>query len=692
MLFPIITFITAITIAAIAAWFSVAGLMAIFTASAISVAIMAVALEVGKLVSASWVYRNWKRAPFLLKSYLTVAVIILMLITSMGIFGFLSKAHLEQAADSEENTARIERIVQDMSRYESTNDRFEKKIVTLDAEGETDTSKVQEQIDQEETRMDNFMVRIQPSIDEQNVIITNERAKDDDKVAPYLNQLDNLDNELVKLEEQAKKYENDITNVGKDTTSYDYAVKPFQDQIEKIKSDIATFKEMSKSGEQADIKKAQAVVGIPWGYWRNAEVLKEWNTEQALNISNLGTKVAEVRKDFERQYKLERIRLSNMVTKLRGLDTQRVNERKMELLVKIEQARGIESSVISSAREEIKRLREKADREVAGSLIILDRLRNALLNVSQIDNSVVINELQVKINSNDAAIVGLLDQKFELEREIRKIATEIGPIKYLAEMVYDNTDNETIDEAVRWLIIVFIFVFDPLAVLLLIAANYSFQHRNDHNGRQEEISEKLFSKKKVAKPLDIQSEIRDNRPSEVIDTPVIPEEIAEVTVHVDVDIDEVADEVLHLDFEDGIELEIEDEIEFKIDEVEIITPTEVTSIPEQSWAKMTEVEIDEVEIDEVKITPPVLTSKIDKVIVVPKEEDIGTGRFNITANDDGVSVDVDEEVIGVILDDVELDEVKKQKIKKKVKKDKQRKINTKAIRRDGWLDDVDNKR
>ena len=72
MLFPIITFITAITIAAIAAWFSVYGLMAIFTASAVAVAIMAVALEVGKLVSASWVYRNWTRAPFLLKSYLSL--------------------------------------------------------------------------------------------------------------------------------------------------------------------------------------------------------------------------------------------------------------------------------------------------------------------------------------------------------------------------------------------------------------------------------------------------------------------------------------------------------------------------------------------------------------------------------------------------------------------------------------------
>ena len=207
MLFPIIIFVSAISIAAIAAWFSIYGLMAIFTASAISVAIMAVALEVGKLVAASWVYRNWKQAPFFLKSYLTVAVIILMLITSMGIFGYLSKAHLEQAADSEENTARVERIVQDISRYENSTLRFEEKIIKLDTESEVDTSKIQEQIDTEELRMDNVMVRIQPAIDEQNVIITNERAKDDDKIAPYLNQLNNLDNELVKLEEQAKKLE-----------------------------------------------------------------------------------------------------------------------------------------------------------------------------------------------------------------------------------------------------------------------------------------------------------------------------------------------------------------------------------------------------------------------------------------------------------------------------------------------------
>jgi hypothetical protein len=117
------------------------------------------------------------------------------------------------------------------------------------------------------------------------------------------------------------------------------------------------------------------------------------------------------------------------------------------------------------------------------------------LNVSQIDNTVEIDTLQIKIDNNNEAIDGLIDQKFELEREIRQIETEIGPIKYIAEMVYGNTERDTIDQAVRWLIIVFIFVFDPLAVLLLLAANYSFIHR-DLGGRQKEILDKVSFKKK----------------------------------------------------------------------------------------------------------------------------------------------------------------------------------------------------
>ena len=87
----------ALSLSAIAAYYAVAGLIAIFAAAAIPIAIMGSLLEASKLVVASWLYRNWKEIPKLLKTYFTIALIVLMLLTSMGIFGFLSKAHLDQA-------------------------------------------------------------------------------------------------------------------------------------------------------------------------------------------------------------------------------------------------------------------------------------------------------------------------------------------------------------------------------------------------------------------------------------------------------------------------------------------------------------------------------------------------------------------------------------------------------------------
>jgi hypothetical protein len=93
----ILTLVMALAISGVAAWYSIAGLVAIFSGAATAIIIMGGVLEAGKLVTASWLYRNWKQIPFLLKSYLTTAVVVLMLITSMGIFGFLSKAHLEHS-------------------------------------------------------------------------------------------------------------------------------------------------------------------------------------------------------------------------------------------------------------------------------------------------------------------------------------------------------------------------------------------------------------------------------------------------------------------------------------------------------------------------------------------------------------------------------------------------------------------
>lgn len=95
-----LTLLTAIALSAVAGYYSVIGLAQIFPGSFWPVIIMGSILEASKLVTVSWLYRNWRECPILIKSYLSIAVTILMLITSMGIFGFLSKAHLEHSADN----------------------------------------------------------------------------------------------------------------------------------------------------------------------------------------------------------------------------------------------------------------------------------------------------------------------------------------------------------------------------------------------------------------------------------------------------------------------------------------------------------------------------------------------------------------------------------------------------------------
>ena len=126
------TLLTAIGISAVAAYYSIVGLMAIFSASAMSIAIMGVVLEIGKLVTASWLYQNWKRVPFLLKSYLTVAVVVLMFITSMGIFGYLSKAHIDQGKGVAEIYIKVERVDNRIETQRNRIARYEKQLTNLD--------------------------------------------------------------------------------------------------------------------------------------------------------------------------------------------------------------------------------------------------------------------------------------------------------------------------------------------------------------------------------------------------------------------------------------------------------------------------------------------------------------------------------------------------------------------------------
>ena len=133
MILAVLTLLTALAISAVAAYYSIIGLIAIFSAAVIPIAVMGIVLESGKLVTAAWVYHNWKRTPRLLKSYLISAVVVLMFITSMGIFGFLSKAHIEQTTVTSDNTLQIELIESQIQRERITIKRAEDTLGQLDS-------------------------------------------------------------------------------------------------------------------------------------------------------------------------------------------------------------------------------------------------------------------------------------------------------------------------------------------------------------------------------------------------------------------------------------------------------------------------------------------------------------------------------------------------------------------------------
>lgn len=105
-----IALLVALTLSGVAGWYSIIGLTAIFSASFWPVVIMGTTLEVGKVVTTAWLHRNWQTAPKTIKYYLTAAVVVLMFITSMGIFGFLSRAHIEQTVSTADNTVLIQQI------------------------------------------------------------------------------------------------------------------------------------------------------------------------------------------------------------------------------------------------------------------------------------------------------------------------------------------------------------------------------------------------------------------------------------------------------------------------------------------------------------------------------------------------------------------------------------------------------
>jgi len=196
MFFGILTLVVGLAISGVAAWYSIVGLMAIFAAAKIPIAIMGAVLEVGKLLTASWLYQFWDKTNTLLKSYFTIAVVVLMFITSMGIFGFLSKAHMDQTLTVGDNSLLIERIDRKIDREKVKITDAETVVAQLD-------KTVQVLIDYDRIRGPSGAIAVRES---QN----NERESLSNIIDQSYNKIDTLSVEKLDLDKEQLELEAEV--------------------------------------------------------------------------------------------------------------------------------------------------------------------------------------------------------------------------------------------------------------------------------------------------------------------------------------------------------------------------------------------------------------------------------------------------------------------------------------------------
>ena len=423
-IFGIWTVFVALCISVVAAYYSIVGLVAIFAASMVPIIIMGSVLEVGKLTTAVWLHTYWDKANFLMKSYLSMALVLLMFITSMGIFGFLSKAHIEQQSAGAENTAQLERIVADIARNESLIVRAEQKIEKMDSADENQDEGIQAKIDKEQDRIAGAYDVVAPAIADQEAIIQTQQS--------------------ARVEAQ----------------------KPYQSEIENIDRKIALLDQYIENNE---IKKAQSMIGAdPDG--------------------DYGPKTAKAVQAFR-------------TAQLARRDT---------VLATLNNIRSTVDPVTTASRAEIQRLRGVAEQQIEQSNELIDRLRAQLGKGTSVDNTQEITKQRgIIVDANDQ-LDALYEKKYAIEGQARVLEAEVGPVKYIAELVYGETNKDVLEEAVRWVIIILVVVFDPLAVVLVIAGITIIETANINRRKTKKvIKENEESKQTEAPKEDAKVEKKD---------------------------------------------------------------------------------------------------------------------------------------------------------------------------------------
>ena len=365
---------SALAVSAVAAYFSIVGLMAIFNGLPMSILAMGIVLEIAKLITASWIYQYWGRVKFLMKTYMVLAVVILSIITSVGIFGFLSKAHIEQSGLAGNAGAEVTRVEELIERERGKIQVSEERIERIESGGTLD---ITESIRQQEEIRDTAWERVQ----------------------------------------------GDIT----------YA----ENQIESIRSNLNTDIDQ----KEQELAELDAIV---------QSYTSQGTTGNLLNRTDNVAVGIEVRES----QKVEREAIADEIDELRSYAEEQIASYRNQ----IAEYRADTQTTIDNANAEINRLRDNE-------------------SVSQDSKDEQIDNIQVKIDESYSKIDEYNVTLFDKRSIVRELEQEVGPIKYVAQLIYGDDSANSIDSAVLILILLLIFVFDPLAIVLVIAANLSFKER-----------------------------------------------------------------------------------------------------------------------------------------------------------------------------------------------------------------------
>ena len=559
-LYHYFTLLVALTISVCAAYYSIIGLTAIFAAAVVPIIIMGSVLELAKIVGAIWLKIYWQQAGFLLKLYLVPAIGILMFITSMGIFGFLSKAHIEQTASAAEGIAQIERIETEIIRQQDIIARAEARIEEAENSSVESNTNIQSQIDAEQSRIDSAYSRIQPAIDEQLLIIEQARADADSRLQPFRDQLASVEAELLRIEDQAAEIENRIAGLESDNT----VVNDLQLQIANIEETITRVSNQLNSNERDQIRIGQAVIGVSGdgvfgGNTRRA--LATWVAAQQDRIDQLQSQIADARSQAQAGVAAERQRLTDLVTNLRGEQSGRLRERRTNILATINDLQNQDPVAAIAAREEIARIRAGADQQVAASQELIQRLRNSLTVGDDTDVQVIIDQQLERIVNANNTVDSLTDQRYTLEAQARALEAEVGPIKYVAELIYGrDAGKDLLEESVRWMILLLVIVFDPLAVILTLAAVTGITGFKNRKKSHKDNTDTVVEQVEV--PVEV---VREVEVEKIVEVPVEVEKIVEIEVPVEV--------IREVEIERTVEVENTDKADELAREVEDLLDT-----------------------------------------------------------------------------------------------------------------------